>query len=70
MMQNVTQAEIERRAYGIWEHEGRPQGRELEHWLRAEREILTQVSTTRTPKVESGRVKLAAKRSSSAGRQT
>jgi hypothetical protein len=25
------------RAYQIWEREGRPQGRDLEHWLEAER---------------------------------
>jgi hypothetical protein len=27
------------RAYEIWEQEGRPDGRELEHWARAEGEI-------------------------------
>ena len=27
-------------AYEIWEEEGRPEGRALEHWLEAEREIL------------------------------
>ena len=26
---------IREAAYYIWEHEGRPQGRALEHWLRA-----------------------------------
>ena len=26
------------RAYAIWEAEGRPEGRDLDHWLRAERE--------------------------------
>ena len=30
---------IRRRAYQIWEEEGWPQGREAEHWSRAEREI-------------------------------
>lgn len=30
---------IRRRAYRIWEEEGRPQGREREHWERAEREV-------------------------------
>jgi hypothetical protein len=29
---------IAQRAYAIWEQEGRPQGKELEHWLRAEAE--------------------------------
>lgn len=31
---------IEVRAYLIWESESRPHGREKEHWLRAEAEIL------------------------------
>lgn len=30
---------IQERAYQIWEEEGRPEGREQEHWLRAEAEI-------------------------------
>ena len=30
---------IRERAYAIWEREGRPEGREHEHWLRAEAEI-------------------------------
>ncbi|HVP57014.1 MAG TPA: DUF2934 domain-containing protein [bacterium] len=28
--------EIRLIAYGIWEEEGRPDGRHLDHWLRAE----------------------------------
>jgi hypothetical protein len=31
--------EIAKRAYTIWEVEGRPTGRELDHWLRAETEV-------------------------------
>ena len=30
---------VERRAYELWEREGRPAGREHDHWLQAEREI-------------------------------
>ena len=30
---------IRRRAYEIWQGEGRPHGRHLMHWLRAEAEI-------------------------------
>ena len=30
---------IQRRAYELWEGEGRPAGREHHHWLQAEREI-------------------------------
>lgn len=33
---------IEARAYQIWEQEGRPEGRALEHWRRAELELQTQ----------------------------
>lgn len=32
-------AEIAKRAYSIWETEGRPNGRDLEHWFRAEGEL-------------------------------
>lgn len=42
--------EIERRAYELWEHEGRPEGRDLEHWLAAERQLLGADSQiTQTP---------------------
>ncbi|WP_142847050.1 DUF2934 domain-containing protein [Telmatospirillum sp. J64-1] len=34
--------QIRRRAYELWEDQGRPAGREHEHWLQAEREILGQ----------------------------
>ena len=27
------------RAYKIWEENGRPDGREIEHWLQAERDL-------------------------------
>jgi hypothetical protein len=32
-------ARIRERAYAIWEQEGRPQGREWDHWTRAAEEI-------------------------------
>src|SRR5262245_55201000 len=31
--------EIEQIAHSIWEQEGRPDGRSLEHWLRAEEQL-------------------------------
>jgi hypothetical protein len=31
--------QIQERAYQIWEREGRPDGRSVEHWLQAEAEI-------------------------------
>ena len=33
-------ARIRQRAQELWEADGRPEGRELQHWLEAEREIL------------------------------
>jgi hypothetical protein len=30
---------IRERSYQIWEQEGRPEGRDLDHWLQAEREL-------------------------------
>jgi nucleotide-binding universal stress UspA family protein len=40
--------EVRERAYAIWEHEGRPEGHMLDHWLRAEAEVVTDdVSGTR-----------------------
>jgi hypothetical protein len=33
------EAEIGLRAYRIWEAEGRPHGKDFEHWLRAEAEL-------------------------------
>lgn len=38
VMENV-EDRIRRRAYEIWEQEGRPHGREVDHWLQAAREI-------------------------------
>jgi hypothetical protein len=33
------QPRIRERSYQLWEQEGRPEGRHLEHWLQAEREF-------------------------------
>lgn len=32
-------AEVSRHAYDIWEREGRPHGRDFDHWLQAEAEL-------------------------------
>ena len=34
------QRRIQQRAYELWEHEGRPEGRDDAHWAQAEREIV------------------------------
>lgn len=38
-MEKASHAEIAKRAYAIWEREGRPHGRDFDHWLAAEREV-------------------------------
>jgi hypothetical protein len=37
------EASVRERAYAIWEEEGRPDGRAVEHWERAYREILARI---------------------------
>ena len=39
---------IRERAYAIWEREGRPEGRERQHWEQAAREILAAGESART----------------------
>jgi len=34
-----TTEQVAQAAYLLWESEGRPQGRDLTHWLRAERQL-------------------------------
>lgn len=35
----ICKEEVQQRSYLIWESEGRPGGRELDHWLQAEAEL-------------------------------
>ncbi|MBV8139009.1 MAG: DUF2934 domain-containing protein [Deltaproteobacteria bacterium] len=42
----ANEAEVRERAYYIWEREGRPQGRELQHWQAALRELSLEVKST------------------------
>ena len=41
---------IRERAYSLWEREGRPHGRQLEYWLRAESEITGTVGRPKAAK--------------------
>lgn len=41
--------EIKARAYDIWEREGRPAGREREHWDQARREIEAEQAAAAVP---------------------
>jgi len=42
----ATQHEIQFRSYLIWEREGRPQGRDWDHWFRAEAELAREQAST------------------------
>ncbi len=42
-------AEIQRRAYEIWEREGRPNGREFDHWVAAEAELAQAAQAPEAP---------------------
>jgi hypothetical protein len=44
-MSDECQQWLGQRAYGIWEAEGRPIGRDLEHWEQAEREFAASLNT-------------------------
>ena len=35
----ISESEIRKRSYHIWEREGRPDGRHLDHWLMAQAEL-------------------------------
>jgi hypothetical protein len=39
LVRQLTGEEIAALAYSIWEKEGRPDGRDVEHWLQAELQV-------------------------------
>ena len=50
--------EIAKRAYSIWELEGRPSGRDLDLWLRAEAEVQAEAAKPAPePTIEAERAK-------------
>ena len=54
---------IRERAYAIWEREGRPEGRERQHWEQAARDVLASREAPRPsakPKAAKGRSRKAA----------
>jgi hypothetical protein len=46
---SVEEDRIRRRAYEIWEREGRPHGEDMRHWLRAFQEIAASADATSKP---------------------
>jgi hypothetical protein len=43
-MNTAIEDRIRKRAYELWEAEGRPEGREVDHWLQAAQEVSEEVS--------------------------
>ncbi len=43
-MNTAIEDRIRCRAYELWESEGRPEGREVDHWLRAAQEVSGEVN--------------------------
>lgn len=66
------EAAIRQRAYAIWEDEGRPDGREWDHWAQASQEILSRLAIDPGPpkakprKSTKGRIRAAVKSAFSA----
>ncbi len=44
--QQITSEQIARRAYAIWEQQGRPVGLETQHWFQAEQQLKSSQSFT------------------------
>jgi hypothetical protein len=47
--QLINRSQIAERAFEIWEHEGKPHGRDQEHWQRAEIELRETMSRMTKP---------------------
>jgi H+-transporting ATPase len=45
-VQQITTDQIASRAYSIWEQQGRPAGKESEHWFQAEQQLKSSQSFT------------------------
>jgi hypothetical protein len=63
----TTHDEISKRAREIWEREGRPEGRDKEHWLQAESELQQERERTGDVNFNSRAVEAAMAQPSSAG---
>lgn len=62
---------VERRAYEIWEQEGRPHGLDLDHWLRAEAELASPPVKAKASRVrEKKKASLGTEKSATPRRRT
>lgn len=62
--ERLNEQSVRERAYFIWEREGKPHGRDCEHWTRAERELfgVGMMSGTALPAAKATSGKAAKKR--------
>ena len=68
-MNTASEERIRTRAYELWEGEGRPEGREIDHWLQAAQELAEERSAmgvAATPRARTPRSASTATRSPSA----
>jgi hypothetical protein len=49
-MRATSETRIRERAYEIWKREGLPEGRALDHWLQAEREVAAPAGRGKQPR--------------------
>jgi hypothetical protein len=49
-MQAISEDSIRERAYQIWEREGRPHGREYDHWVQARVELMAEATVVERPR--------------------
>jgi hypothetical protein len=61
MMGAISDDAIRERAYHIWEREGRPHGRDFEHWVRAQVELMAESSNNSGRKAAAAGASAAAK---------
>jgi hypothetical protein len=54
MNTEMNSEEIARRAYSIYEREGRQEGKDFEHWMRAEAELREEVNGRQTSAATNG----------------
>jgi hypothetical protein len=49
-MQGISDDRIRERAYQIWEREGRPHGRDYDHWVQARVELVAEAALNDRPR--------------------
>jgi DUF2934 family protein len=59
------EVQIRERAYALWEQEGRPEGREWDHWVRAASEVVSPASEPAMEAAEAASAKKPARKAAS-----